>query len=65
MPDERRYEDSQVDEIGMLRNPAEQSGNFDVGHIQEIRTAMIGDDAGVLNQLQNHYYAGELSYVDL
>ena len=65
MPDETRYEDSQIDEIGILRNPAEQSGNFDVGHIQERRAAMTGDDAAVLNQLQNHYYAGDLSYVDL
>ena len=65
MPDERRYEDSQIDEIGILRNPAEQSGNFDRGHIQERRAAMTGDDAAVLNEIQNHYYAGQLSYVDL
>lgn len=65
MPDETRYEDSQIDEIGILRNPAEQSGNFDRGHIQERRAAMTGDDAAVLNEIQNHYYAGQLSYVDL
>ena len=65
MPDERRYEDSQIDEIGILRNPAEQSGNFDRGHIQERRAAMTGDDAAVLNEIQNHYYAGQLDYTDL
>ena len=59
------YDDNQIDEVGIVRAPREQSGNYDVGHIQQREQQLRADQGGHLADLQVNYFSGQMSYQDV
>lgn len=59
------YNDNQIDEVGIVRSPQEQSGNYDVGHIQQREQQLRADQGGHLADLQVNYFSGQMSYQDV